>query len=176
MLADPGMKARIAEVGGEALTGSPAEFAKLVESDAAMPVSWSLAPRYTASLMDWKLKSRVLIGGTTMATPMSPDSDALTRIARPIASRLLSMTIGLSLKRKFFTAFAAGKAAKSAAQPTTSRRRATSQTEAPGANASATIDRFCSALHRRRRSGPGSTSTRLIALSLAPVQATLLAP
>jgi hypothetical protein len=34
---------------------------------------------------------------------MSPDSDALTRIARPIASRFLSMTIGLSLKRKFFT-------------------------------------------------------------------------
>jgi tripartite-type tricarboxylate transporter receptor subunit TctC len=34
MVADPGMKARIAEVGGEALTGSPAEFAKLVESDA----------------------------------------------------------------------------------------------------------------------------------------------
>ena len=46
---------------------------------------------YTASLMDWKLKSRVLIGGTTMAAPMSPDSDALTRIARPIASRLFSM-------------------------------------------------------------------------------------
>ena len=51
----------------------------------------------------WKLEARVLIGGTTMAAPMSPDSDALTRIARPIASRLLSMTIGLSLKRKFFT-------------------------------------------------------------------------
>src|SRR5205807_2663952 len=32
------------------------------------------------------------------------------------------------------------------------------------------------ARHRRRRSGPGSTSTRLIALSLAPVQATVLAP
>jgi hypothetical protein len=47
--------------------------------------------------------------------------------------------------------------------------------QAPGENASATIDRFCSALHRRRRSGPGSTSTRLIALSLAPVQAILLA-
>src|SRR6516162_3420147 len=60
-------------------------------------------PRYTASLMDWKLKSRVLIGGTTMAAPMSPDSDALTRIARPIASRFLSMAIGLSLKRKFLT-------------------------------------------------------------------------
>jgi tripartite-type tricarboxylate transporter receptor subunit TctC len=28
------MKARIAEVGGEALTGSPTEFAKLIESDA----------------------------------------------------------------------------------------------------------------------------------------------
>jgi hypothetical protein len=51
--------------------------------------SSSLAPRYTASLMDWKLKSRVLIGGTTMAAPMSPDPDALTRIARPIASRFL---------------------------------------------------------------------------------------
>ena len=34
---------------------------------------------------------------------MSPDSEALTRIGRPIASRLLSMTIGLSLNRKFFT-------------------------------------------------------------------------
>jgi hypothetical protein len=44
-----------------------------------------------------------LIGGTTMAAPTSLDSDALTRIARPIASRLLSMTIGLSLKRKFLT-------------------------------------------------------------------------
>jgi hypothetical protein len=29
-----------------------------------------------------------------MAAPMSPDSDALTRIARPIASRFLSMAIG----------------------------------------------------------------------------------
>src|SRR5881392_1918560 len=53
-------------------------------------------------------------------------------------------------------------------------RRATSQTEAPGAKASATIDRFCSVLHRRRRSGPDKTSTRLIALSLAPVQITVL--
>ena len=34
---------------------------------------------YTASLMDWKLKSRVLTGGITMAAPMSPDSDALTQ-------------------------------------------------------------------------------------------------
>jgi tripartite-type tricarboxylate transporter receptor subunit TctC len=34
MVADPRMKARIAEVGGEALAGSPTEFAKLVESDA----------------------------------------------------------------------------------------------------------------------------------------------
>jgi tripartite-type tricarboxylate transporter receptor subunit TctC len=34
ILADPRMKARIAEVGGEALTGSPAEFAKLFEADA----------------------------------------------------------------------------------------------------------------------------------------------
>jgi hypothetical protein len=31
-------------------------------------------------------------------------------------------------------------------------------------------------LHRRRRSGPDSTSTRLIAPPLAPVQATVLAP
>jgi len=53
-------------------------------------------------------------------------------------------------------------------------RRATSQTEAPGAKASATIDRFCSVLHRRRRSGPDKISTRLIALSLAPVQITVL--
>jgi tripartite-type tricarboxylate transporter receptor subunit TctC len=34
MVADPRMKVRIAEVGGEALTGSPTEFAKLIESDA----------------------------------------------------------------------------------------------------------------------------------------------
>jgi tripartite-type tricarboxylate transporter receptor subunit TctC len=34
ILADPRMKARIAEVGGEALTGSPTEFAKLFEADA----------------------------------------------------------------------------------------------------------------------------------------------
>ena len=34
ILADPKMKARIAEVGGEALTGSPADFAKLLETDA----------------------------------------------------------------------------------------------------------------------------------------------
>jgi tripartite-type tricarboxylate transporter receptor subunit TctC len=34
ILADPKMKARIAEVGGEALTGSPTEFAKLLETDA----------------------------------------------------------------------------------------------------------------------------------------------
>jgi tripartite-type tricarboxylate transporter receptor subunit TctC len=33
-LADPRMKARIAEVGGEALTGSPSAFAKLLEADA----------------------------------------------------------------------------------------------------------------------------------------------
>src|SRR5713101_3296589 len=55
-------------------------------------------------------------------------------------------------------------------------RRATSLTDAPGANASATIARFCSSLHRRRRSGPDITSTRLIAPSLAPVQNTSLAP
>jgi tripartite-type tricarboxylate transporter receptor subunit TctC len=34
ILADPRMKARIAEVGGEALTGSPTEFGKLFEADA----------------------------------------------------------------------------------------------------------------------------------------------
>src|SRR5438477_4837663 len=55
-------------------------------------------------------------------------------------------------------------------------RRATSLTEAPGAKASATIDCFCSVLHRRRRSGPDNTSTRLIPPSLAPVQITVLAP
>src|SRR6266436_7211449 len=55
-------------------------------------------------------------------------------------------------------------------------RRATSLTDAPGANASATIARFCSSLHRRRRSGPHITSTRLIAQSFAPVQNTSLAP
>jgi len=57
-----------------------------------------------------------------------------------------------------------------------SRRRATAYTDAPGANASATIDRFSSALHRRRRSGPDRTSTRLMAPSLASVQTTVLAP
>src|SRR5258707_13968254 len=55
-------------------------------------------------------------------------------------------------------------------------RRATSLTNAPGANASATIARFCSSLHRRRRSGPDITSKRLIAPSFAPVQITSLAP
>src|SRR6266436_3206103 len=55
-------------------------------------------------------------------------------------------------------------------------RRATSLTDAPGANASATIARFCSSLHRRRRSRPDITSTRLIAPSFAPVQITSLAP
>ena len=34
ILADPRMKARIAEVGGEALSGSPADFAKLLETEA----------------------------------------------------------------------------------------------------------------------------------------------
>jgi tripartite-type tricarboxylate transporter receptor subunit TctC len=34
ILADPKKKARIAEVGGEALTGSSADFAKLLETDA----------------------------------------------------------------------------------------------------------------------------------------------
>src|SRR6202047_3114028 len=55
-------------------------------------------------------------------------------------------------------------------------RRAPSLTDAPGANAPATIARFCSSLHRRRRSGPDITSTRLIAPSFAPVQKTSLAP
>jgi len=40
---------------------------------------------------------------------------------------------------------------------TQTQERATSQTEAPGAKASPTIDRFCPRLHRRRRSGPDST-------------------
>src|SRR5947208_11732369 len=57
-----------------------------------------------------------------------------------------------------------------------SPRRATSVTTARGARLSATIDRFCSALHRRRRSGPVMTSTLAIAPSLAPVQTLLLAP
>src|SRR5204863_6770989 len=51
-----------------------------------------------------------------------------------------------------------------------------SQTDAPGAKASATIDRLCSPLHRRRRSGLDSISTPLIAPSLAPVQIIVLAP
>jgi tripartite-type tricarboxylate transporter receptor subunit TctC len=34
MLTDPRMKTRFAEVGGEPLTGSPTEFAQLVEADA----------------------------------------------------------------------------------------------------------------------------------------------
>jgi hypothetical protein len=37
-------------------------------------------------------------------------------------------------------------------------------------------EKCCSELHRRRRSGPDSTSIRLIAPSLAPVQITVLAP
>jgi hypothetical protein len=44
-------------------------------------------------------------------------------------------------------------------------RQATLLTDAPGANASATIARFCSSFHRRRRSRPDITSTRLIAQS-----------
>src|SRR5947208_11815258 len=57
-----------------------------------------------------------------------------------------------------------------------SPRRATSVTTARGARLSVTIARFCSALHRRRRSGPVMTSTPAIAPSLAPVQTLLLAP
>ena len=34
MLADPRTKARFAELGGEPIAGSPAEFAKLIEADA----------------------------------------------------------------------------------------------------------------------------------------------
>jgi hypothetical protein len=45
----------------------------------------------TASLKLVKLKSRTLIGGTTMASPGPPASLALTRSGRPIASRLFSM-------------------------------------------------------------------------------------
>jgi tripartite-type tricarboxylate transporter receptor subunit TctC len=41
-LADPRMKARIAEVGGEVLTGSPAEFANLIETDAE---KWAMVIR-----------------------------------------------------------------------------------------------------------------------------------
>jgi hypothetical protein len=51
-----------------------------------------------------------------------------------------------------------------------------SVTTAPGAKLSATIARFCAALHRRRRSGPVMTSNLAIAPSLAPVQTPLLAP
>src|SRR5205809_8134052 len=57
-----------------------------------------------------------------------------------------------------------------------SARRAISVTTAPGARLSATIARFCSALHRRRRSAPVMTSNLAIAPSLAPVQTLLLAP
>src|SRR5262249_159283 len=46
--------------------------------------------------------------------------------------------------------------------------RPTPRTPAPGANAAATIACFCSLLHRRRRSGPASTST----LATAPVSCT----
>src|SRR6266404_7097869 len=55
-------------------------------------------------------------------------------------------------------------------------RRAISVTTAPGARLAATIACFCSALHRRRRSGPVMTSTLAIAPSLAPMQTPLLAP
>jgi hypothetical protein len=55
-------------------------------------------------------------------------------------------------------------------------RRAISVTTAPEARLSATIARFCSALRRRRRSGPVMTSTLAIAPSVAPVQTRLLAP
>src|SRR4051794_37643441 len=40
---------------------------------------------YTASLVLVKLKSRALIGGTTIACPGLPSSLALTRTGRPIA-------------------------------------------------------------------------------------------
>src|ERR1700741_3993245 len=48
-------------------------------------------------------------------------------------------------------------------------RRAISVTTTPGARLSATIARFCSALQRRRRSGPVMISTLDIAPSLTPV-------
>ena len=51
-----------------------------------------------------------------------------------------------------------------------------SVTTAPGARLSATIARFCSALQRRRRSGPVITSTRAIAPSLTPMQTPSFAP
>ena len=56
------------------------------------------------------------------------------------------------------------------------RGRAISVTTAPGARLAATIARFCSALQRRRRSGPVMTSNRAIALSLASVQTPSFAP
>ena len=34
MLADPRMKARFAELGSETITGSPTDFAQLIETDA----------------------------------------------------------------------------------------------------------------------------------------------
>src|ERR1700757_2537083 len=54
-------------------------------------------------------------------------------------------------------------------------RRAISVTTTPGARLSATIARFCSALQRRRRSGPVMISTLAIAPPLTPVLTPLLA-
>src|SRR5208283_2190615 len=49
-------------------------------------------------------------------------------------------------------------------------------TIAPGANAAATIARFCSTLHDRPRSGPVMICILAISMSLALVQAPTLAP
>src|SRR4051812_45569396 len=57
---------------------------------------------YTASDSEVKLNSFTLIGGTTTAPPASVPA---RRTAGPIASRLLSMNSGESLKRKFLIAF-----------------------------------------------------------------------
>jgi hypothetical protein len=50
--------------------------------------------RHTASESDVKVKSRVLIAGTTIGLPGLPLSPALTRVGRVIASTLFSMKIG----------------------------------------------------------------------------------
>ncbi len=41
---------------------------------------------YTASESEVKVKSRTLSGGTTTEGPTFPDSEALTRVGRPIIS------------------------------------------------------------------------------------------
>src|SRR6185436_788327 len=57
---------------------------------------------YTASEMLVKLKSRALMAGITMSPPPSVPA---SRCVGPMASMLLSMKRGDSLKRKFRTAF-----------------------------------------------------------------------